>query len=817
MPPWHGGGPGFESPSVQNLIMEKYDHKKIESKWQKYWEEKGLYKASDDAKEPKYYCLDMFPYPSGEGLHVGHWRGIVLSDVIARYQLLNGKNVLHPMGWDAFGLPAENAAIKNNSHPAIYTKKAISNMKRQIKQIGTMIDWSREINTSDPNYYKWTQWIFLKLYKNGLAYRKKAPVNWCLSCKTVLANEQVIGGKCERCDSIVNKKELTQWFFKITQFAEELLADLDKLDWPERTKTLQRNWIGKSEGALVKFKIHNFNESIEVFTTRPDTLAGSTFMVLAPEHMLVDKITTNENKEKVLACIEKVKKESEIERASADKEKTGVFTGSYAINPINFKKIPIWISDYVLLSYGTGAVMCVPAHDQRDFDFAKKFKLETIQVISKSKIEETLQKAYLEEGYIINSGKYDGLKNLEAKDKIIADLESKNLAEKAVNYRLRDWLISRQRYWGVPIPIIYCDKCGEVAVNFDDLPVKLPEDVVFHPSGESPFKSSESFINTKCPSCGGQALRETDTMDTFVCSSWYYLRYCDSSNIETFASKENISKWMPVDFYVGGIEHAILHLLYARFISKALFKLKLLSYDNGEPFKKLFNIGMVYLHGSKMSKSKGNIVSPDDLIEKYGTDALRGYELFIGPADLDSEWQVLGISGIYRFIEKVWHVYNKNIENDYKDDPEIEKTIKVATLEIESLRPNTAISHLMELFNKLKKTGLSKENAKRINIIIAPFFPHLAEEIWSKQDNNESVFKERWPEFDEKLTQTLKVKIPIQINGKVRSVIEIDAESSEEEVKNMALANDKIKNTIGKRKIKKIIYIPSRIINFVIE
>ena len=799
--------------------MNKYNPQKIEKKWQKRWEEQGFYHTKDDPDKPKFYCLDMFPYPSGDGLHVGHWRGYVLSDVIARYQLLNGKNVLHPIGFDAFGLPAENAAIKAKSHPKEFTNQAISNFQKQLRQIGAMFDWSREFRTSDPSYYKWTQWIFLKLYKNGLAYRKKAPVNWCPGCQTVLANEQVVSGECERCGSRVTKKDLTQWFFKTTSYADDLLNDLDDLDWPERVKTLQRNWIGRSAGAMVDFKVHNPNKKISVFTTRPDTLAGATFMVLAPEHELVLKITTSEHKKEVKQYIEKTRKISDIDREKTDKEKTGVFTGAYAINPITSKQIPIWISDYVLLSYGTGACMCVPAHDNRDFEFAKKFNLPILQVISSEGKEKKLDIAFIDNGILINSGKYDGLKSGDAKNKIIEDFKKEGIAEPAVNYRLRDWLISRQRYWGAPIPIVYCPKCGEVAVPEKDLPVELPEDVEFKPHGESPLKLSKEFLNTKCPSCGGKAIRETDTMDTFVDSSWYYLRYLDPNDEKVLADKEKEDYWMPVDLYIGGIEHAILHLLYSRFISKALTKIGVLDFSkNGEPFTKLFNIGMVYLHGAKMSKSKGNVVSPDELIEKYGTDSLRGYELFIGPAEQDSEWQVQGITGVARFLEKVWNFYQNDFQQSDGKDAKIEKAIQTITLEIESIHPNTAISHLMELFNYLKdKKDISKQYSKKINIILAPFFPHLAEELWRGIGNNESIFQQSWPAFDANLTKSQKVNIAVQVNGKVKALIETSNDIKQEQVELLAKKEQKIKSAIQGVRIKKVIYVPSRILNFVIE
>ncbi len=947
--------------------MKKYNHQEIEKKWQDYWRKDNIYKARDLDQKPKFYCLDMFPYPSGEGLHVGHWRGLVLSDVIARFQMLNGKNVLHPMGWDAFGLPAENAAINVKLHPKIYTKKAIEKFKKQLIQIGAMFDWSREINTSDPDYYKWTQWIFLQLYKNKLAYRKKAPVNWCPSCQTVLANEQVISGNCERCDSKVIQKDLTQWFFKITDFSESLLKDLDDLNWPEKTKTLQRNWIGKSQGALVKFLISNSQFSIEVFTTRVDTLFGCTYMVLAPENELITKIKEKiSNWKEVSNYIDQSKNKSNLERTELQKQKTGVeIKGLKAINPINNEEVEVWVADYVLSSYGTGAVMAVPAHDQRDFEFAKKYDIEIKQVIApeisyyktppqkglkwverdavesiiynpktkkymclewkklpwtcfitggidkdenpveaakreiheetgyknlrfikhlgktrlrfhaahkncnrlgnyigllfelkneekdeptdkEKKIHEVIwlsreeitekrmicasyehwikvidnkESAFENYGSLINSGSFSKLNSKEASNKIIEKLKEKNLGDFATNYRLRDWLISRQRYWGTPIPIIYCHKCGQVPIPEKDLPVKLPKNVEFKPKGDSPLKQSKEFLNVKCPKCLGSAQRETDTMDTFVCSSWYYLRYLDPKNTKNIANDKNLNYWMPVDFYVGGIEHAVLHLLYARFISKALTKLKIIDCNpKGEPFKKLFNIGMVYLHGKKMSKSKGNVILPDELIEKYGSDALRGYELFVGPPDQDSQWQTNGISGIYRFLEKVWHFFSQEFSENQKQDIFIEKSIKTITNEIETIKPNTAISHLMELFNYLKKEKeISLSYARKINILLSPFFPHISEEVWQKLGNNQSIFKESWPKYDGTIIKDQKITIAIQINGKLKDTLKIEEYAKQDDVQNVATKRTKVAKALENKKITKTIYISGRIINFVIE
>ncbi|AKM82755.1 TPA: leucine--tRNA ligase [Candidatus Berkelbacteria bacterium] len=806
--------------------MNKYNPQEIEIKWQKIWEESGMYKSEENPDKPKFYCLDMFPYPSGSGLHVGHWRGYVLSDVVARYQLLNGKNILHPMGWDAFGLPAENAAIKNQSHPSIYTKEAINNIRRQIKQIGTMIDWSREINTSDPSYYKWTQWIFLQLYKNGLAYRKKAPVNWCPSCQTVLANEQVVSGECERCGSQVINKDLTQWFFKITDFADDLLEDLDGLDWPERTKALQRNWIGKSEGVIFREKVKDLNISFEVYDSVPQTFIAQTFAVIAPDHPLLKKLVEGTEHEKpVMDFVEKINKKKLQNKFDVDKDLEGIFTGRYVDNPFGTGDLPIWVASYVLSDYGTGIVNC-SAHDERDFNFAKKYDipLNTAMLPKDSIRAEKVEKLEIyygrdPEGILQLPEELKGMKWIAAKEKSIDYIEKKELGYRSTQYKIRDWLISRQRYWGAPIPIVYCDKCGEMPVLEDQLPIELPDDVEFKPHGKSPLKESKKFLYTKCPSCGGQATRETDTMDTFVCSSWYYLRYADPTNANSFADKDKVNYWLPVDFYFGGIEHAVLHLLYARFISKALTKLGIIDYDDkGEPFKRLFNIGMIYLHGAKMSKSKGNVVSPDELIEKYGTDALRGYEMFIGPADLDSEWQVQGISGVYRFLEKVWNIYNSELIDSADVDPLVEKTIKTVTLEIESVHPNTAISHLMELFNHLSKNNnLSKQNAERIAILLSPFFPHLSEELWQILGKDKSVFAETWPAFNEEILSEEKIKLPIQINGKVRDIIEINSDMSEEEILNLAKSTEKIKSAISESRVIKTVYIPLKIVNIVIE
>ena len=802
--------------------MNKYNPQSIEPKWRQKWEEAGTNKAVDFDKKPKYYCLDMFPYPSGEGLHVGHWRGYVLSDVWARYKKMQGYNVLHPMGFDAFGLPAENYAIKTGVHPKESTQKNIENITRQLKEIGCMYDWSRYLSTHDPNYYKWTQWIFIELFKAGLAYRKKAPVNWCTSCTTVLANEQIISSRCERCDSPVTKKELTQWFLKITDFADELLNDLEELDWPEKVKTLQRNWIGKSQGVEIAFpgtKMENHTNrrefEISVFTTRADTLFGVTFLTLAPEHPFVDKLTTPEQKKLVSDYIEKTKRLSEIERTDTTRVKTGVFLGSYALHPLTEEKIPIFISDYVLMGYGTGAVMGVPAHDQRDFDFAKKMSLPIKEVVAPIEQEKAMRdKAYEEDGILIESDLFSDLTSADAREKIADTLEAKSLGKKTIQYRLRDWLISRQRYWGVPIPIIHCEEHGEIPVPEDQLPVLLPDIVEFKPTGESPLKDAPNFMNTVCPIDGKPAKRETDTMDTFVDSSWYFLRFISPEFIEGSFDPKLIKYWMPVDKYIGGVEHAILHLLYARFITKALHKLGYLDFK--EPFLSLFNQGVIYRNGAKMSKSKGNVVSPDELVKKFGTDTLRGYELFIGPPEQEAEWNDRGVEGVYRFLNKAWDlIQNAQDSDDDEVKNNLEFTIDKINTDINRFHFNTTVSTLMEFVNNAKGKTISKDSVKRLVLIMAPLFPHFAEEAWEFLSGSFSVFDQKWPIANEAILQLLKVTIVIQINGKVRDTITVSKGISEKELESLALSSEKIKSHLKDSPIKKTIVIPNRLINII--
>lgn len=962
--------------------MTNYNPKEIEEKWQEEWEKDPfLYAAEENSGKEKFYCLDMFPYPSGDGLHVGHVESYTATDIISRYQRMKGKNILHPQGWDAFGLPAENYAIKTKTHPSITTKKAIENFKRQIKMLGFSYDWSKEVNSSDPEYYKWTQWFFLLLYKNGLAYKKKAKVNWCPKCQTVLANEQAEGGICERCETEVVQKDLEQWFFKITDFAEELLSGLDDLDWPQSTKTAQKNWIGKSEGVEFEMKIKNSDEKIEVYTTRIDTVFGMTYVVVAPEHPIIEKLKNKiGNYKEVEKYIASSRKKTELERTALQKEKTGLeLEGIKVINPFTKEEIPVFVADYVLGHYGTGAVMAVPAHDERDFDFAKKYNLPIRQVIapynfdksnppkegfentirkvvhvilenkkgevltlnlkdeewgkekpktfiiggieegetpdktalrevqeetgyvdievvkilpiefhaeffaahknvnryvkttgvicklksekqvSISKEEEKmhdiiwvnknelpssvtipddmfLAKSYIEnienfvdDGVLINSGEFDGLASEEVREEMTTWLEKEKIGKKKINYKLRDWLVSRQRYWGAPIPMIYCEKCGEIPD--ENLPVKLPTDIDFNPTGESPLNYSKSFQNVKCPKCGGKARRESDTMDTFVCSSWYYFRYADPKNEKEFASKEQIKKWLPVDLYVGGAEHTVLHLLYARFFTKVLKKLGYINFD--EPFLKLRHQGIILAEdGNKMSKSKGNVVNPDDVIKEYGADALRLFEMFMGPLEDAKPWNTRGIIGTKRFLEKIFNRFKSiheggRLDGINGDDKMIKlsnKLIKKTTEDLENFKFNTAISNLMEALNEAFNLGLNhyitlsadRYFKEKFLIILAPFAPHIAEEFWEKLGHKESIFKEKWPEYDPALIKDEEIKLVIQINGKLRDRIKVPFDISEDEAKKTATKSEKVKNFIGDKEIKKIIFVKGKLINIVI-
>ena len=796
------------------------DFKKIEKKWQKKWEETNLYAYKEDKTKEKLYCLEMFSYPSGAKLHLGHWYNFGVTDTWARFKKMSGYNLFHPMGFDAFGLPAENYAIKTGIHPRISTEKNIATMEQQLKAIGGSWDWRHEVVTCREDYYKWTQWMFLQLYKHGLAYKKEAPVNWCPSCNTVLANEQVVSGECERCGSTVIRKKMSQWFFKITEYAEELLQDLDKLDWPEKTKILQKNWIGKSNGAYVDFKVKGHDESFTVFTTRADTLFGATYCVLAPEHELVDKITTREQEEAVRAYQLEAAKQSEIERTSTVKEKTGVFTGAYAINPVNGKEIPIWISDYVLASYGTGAIMAVPAHDERDYDFAKKFGLEIIQVLKGKEEENTDDKAMTGDGIHINSGFLDGLNKEEALNKMYDYLEEKGCGKKTTTYKLRDWLVSRQRYWGAPIPVIYCEKCGIVPVPESDLPVILPDDVEFTPDGESPLKKCESFMKTTCPCCGAPATREADTLDTFVCSSWYFLRYPDNLNDKAPFEKEIVNKMLPVDKYVGGIEHACMHLLYARFFVKALRDMGYLNFD--EPFKSLVHQGTILgPDGEKMSKSKGNTVSPDEYVEEYGSDVLRGYLMFGFNYVDGGPWTDDGIKSINKFYNRIVKLV-ENIDEEEKEFPELEvsmhKTIKAVRTDIEKFQFNTCISRIMEYTNALSKYDkIPRKYIETLILLLAPFAPHITEELWESIGNAYSVYNQRYPEYDEEKTKDESKTIGIQVNGKLRGEITVTESDTEASVKEKVLSEENIKKYTDEKEIVKFIYIPNKIVSIIVK
>ncbi len=801
-----------------------YNHKAIEAKWRVKWEEKPVNPKVDETgkEKEKYYCLDMFPYPSGNGLHVGHWRGYVISDVWSRYKLQQNYYVIHPMGWDAFGLPAENYAIKMGIHPEVSTKQNVTNIKRQIQDIAAIYDWDMEVNTTDPNFYKWTQWIFVQMFKNGLAYEKEFPINWCPSCKTGLANEEVVDGKCERCGTPVTKKNLRQWMLRITKYADRLLEDLDKLDWPEKVKKMQTDWIGRSYGAEVDFPVENREEKITVYTTRPDTLHGATFMVLAPEHALAKSLATEDRKEEVEQYIFQASMKSNVDRMQ-DKEKTGVFTGTYAINPLNGAKVPIWLSDYVLADYGTGAIMCVPAHDDRDFAFAKKFDLPIIQVIAKDGKEiENMEEAYTEaSGTMINSGEWNGMESSVLKREAPDMIEQKGFGHKKVNYKLRDWVFSRQRYWGEPIPIIHCPHCGNVPVPEDQLPLRLPEVESYQPTGtgESPLAAIDEWVNCTCPVCGAAAKRETNTMPQWAGSSWYFLRYVDNKNNEQLVSREKADKYLPVDMYIGGVEHAVLHLLYSRFYTKFLHDIGVVDFD--EPFTKLFNQGMINgKNGIKMSKSKGNVVSPDDLVRDYGCDSLRMYELFVGPPELDAEWDDRGIDGVNRFLKRFWKLAMDNKDRDVKATKEMLKIrhrlIYDVTTRLESFSLNTAISAFMEYNNKLieldKKGGIDKETIETFAILLSPFAPHIAEEVWEQYGHTETIFRAGWPKHDENAMKDDEVEVAVQINGKTRAVISVAHDISKEDAiaAGKEAVADKLTGTIVKE-----IYVPGRIINIV--
>ena len=797
-----------------------YNHRAIEKKWRKIWEEHPV--NVDDGKKQKYYCLDMFPYPSGNGLHVGHWRGYVISDVWSRYKLMQNYYVIHPMGWDAFGLPAENYAIKMGVHPAVSTAKNVESIKKQIKEIAAIYDWDMEVNTTDPAFYKWTQWIFVKMFKEGLAYQKEMPINWCPSCKTGLANEEVVNGKCERCGSDVTKKNLKQWMLKITKYADRLLSDLDTLDWPEKVKKMQTDWIGKSHGAEVDFPVDGREEKITVYTTRPDTLHGCTFMVLAPEHALAKELATEETRAAVEDYIYKTSLKSSVDRLQ-DKEKTGVFTGSYAINPVNGKKVPIWLSDYVLADYGTGAIMCVPAHDDRDFAFAKKFDIPIVQVIAKDgKAEEDMQEAYTAAvGTMVNSGEWNGMESSVLKEEAPKIIEKMGAGKQTTNYKLRDWVFSRQRYWGEPIPIVHCPDCGAVPVPEEELPLLLPEVESYQPTGtgESPLAAITDWVNTTCPCCGKPAKRETNTMPQWAGSSWYFLRYVDNKNDKELVSKEKADTYLPVDMYIGGVEHAVLHLLYARFYTKFLYDIGAVGFE--EPFHKLFNQGMITgKNGTKMSKSKGNVISPDDLVRDYGCDSLRLYELFVGPPELDSEWDDRGIDGVYRFISRVYRLV---MENKDKNVAETKQLIRIRnrlaydiTSRLESFSLNTVVSGFMEHCNTLmdisRESGVDKQTMRTFVLLLAPFAPHISEELFAELGGEGSVFHQDWPTYDKALMEEDNIEIAVQVNGKKKLVLSLPKDVSKEEAISAA------KEALGERlsgTVRKEIYVPGKIINIV--
>ncbi len=811
--------------------MDKYNHIEIEQKWQKYWEENKCNEVKEDpafSKEKRIYILDMFPYPSGEGLHVGHPEGYTATDILSRYYRLKGFNVLHPIGFDSFGLPAENYAIKTKIHPAITTKKNIQTFTKQIKSLGFSYDWSRSFSTTDPDYFKWTQWIFLKLFEKGLAYKAKAPINYCPSCKTGVANEEVVDGKCERCGTPVERRMIDQWILKITSYAERLLNDLDLVDWPEDIKTMQRNWIGKSEGAIIKFEVDKVGKEIEVFTTRADTLFGATYLVLAPEHPIVDEITTKDQKDVVENYKKIALNKSDLERTSLNKDKTGAFTGAYAIHPLNGNKLPIYISDYILIHYGTGAIMAVPAHDERDFEFAKKFNLPIIQVVAPEigkKIE--LDKAFVDEGFSINSAEFSDLPTKECTKKIIEKLTKHGKGKAAITYKLRDWIFSRQRYWGEPIPIINCLKCGHVPLKEEELPLLLPDVESYEPSGDgqSPLAKVKSWVKVKCPICGEDAERETNTMPNWAGSCWYYLRYTDPHNDKEFASIEKQNYWMPVDIYVGGKEHAVLHLLYSRFWHKFLFDLGLV--NSAEPFIKLRNQGIILGEDNqKMSKSRGNVINPDDIVKEYGADTLRMYEMFMGPLETSKPWNSSSIGGIRRFLDKVYNYFSKVSLNAEKLPDEVDKilhkTIKKVSEDIESISAfNTAISALMICLNELTKLdSIPKKAAQDYVIMLSVFAPHLAEELWEKLGDGKPIYTPigsrtpLWPSYDSSKIIDQVVTYAIMVNGKKRATIDMPIGSSKEDVAQECLKISNVQKYVTKEKIGSIVFVQDKIINF---
>lgn len=812
--------------------MPIYNARATEEKWQKHWKKAEIYttdlEGSGKGKgKPKYYNVVMFPYPSGDKLHIGHWYNYAPADSWGRYMRMRGYEVFEPMGFDSFGLPAENYAIKMGVHPTISIAQNVEYMRKQLGEIGTMYDWNQEVVTSEPEYYQWTQWVFLQLYNKGLAYRKNAPVNWCPSCQTVLANEQVQEGRCERCKHEVTKRDLTQWFFKIRDYAERLLNFKD-LDWPEKTKVMQTNWIGRSEGSEVEFELvdahgEKLGKSVKVFTTRVDTLFSCAFLILAPEHSLVDHITTKEHQKNVKEYLEKARKETDITRTSETREKTGVPTGAFVINPINQERVPVWIADFVLIHYGTGAVFA-DAHDTRDFEFAKKYKIPLKTSLrpadgSDDQKIRALEECFTEDGILYNSGEFDGLTSAEARKKITEALMKKNAGKFVINYKLRDWLVSRQRYWGAPIPIIYCKKCGEVPVPEKDLPVLLPKDVDFTPKGDgkSPLNTVESFVQVTCPKCGEKAEREVDTMDTFVDSSWYFLRYPSATVKDKPFDSKMVKKWLPVDMYIGGPEHACMHLLYARFINMVMHDMGHIDFE--EPFKRLIHQGMVTKDGAKMSKSKGNVVSPDQFVEKYGSDVFRMYLMFMGPFTEGGDWSDKGITGIARFVERFYLlVRSKDLSKDEAALTKLlHKTIKKVTEDIEKFQFNTAVAALMEFVNHASKVGMTPDAQKMVTRLIAPLAPHLAEQLWEELGGKFSVFDQEWPKFDPALMQESTLSIAVQVNGKLRGQIDVAADASKEEVLEAARTNENVSKHLEGKTLAKEIYVPGKLVSFVVK
>jgi leucyl-tRNA synthetase len=823
-----------------------YDPAAIEPKWRRVWKEAGLFRVQEDSARPKFYNLVMFPYPSGKGLHMGHFRNYVIGDLFARYQVMRGFNVLNPMGWDAFGLPAENAAIESGVHPRVEIETNIAESKHQLDLMGVLYGWDREVTSCNPEYYRWTQWLFLKFHEMGLAYKKRAPVNWCPKDNTVLANEQIVDGVCWRCHTPPIKKDLEQWFFKITAYADRLLNDLERLErWPERVRVMQANWIGRSEGAEIDFPVPGGAAPIRVFTTRPDTLFGATFLVLAPEHPLVNVVTTKEHRVEVDAYVAATQRTTEIERLSTERERRGVFTGGHAIHPLTQEAVPIWVADYVLATYGTGAIMGVPAHDERDFDFAQRYQIPIREVVSPT-VEPSrgpLRSAYIAgtaatpkvvadargQGWMVNSGRFSGLTSAAGWEGIVAQLEKEGKGKRAVTYRLRDWLISRQRYWGAPIPIVYCDRCGAVPVPEDQLPVELPYDVAFRPDGQSPLLYVESFVKTTCPRCGGPARRETDTMDTFVDSSWYFLRFAGPHNNLPF-DRAKVDYWMPVDQYTGGIEHAILHLLYSRFFTKVLFDAGMLSAD--EPFQALFTQGMVHVAGQVMSKSKGNGVPPDDVVRNYGADTGRVYEMFIGPPDQSVEWTESGLDGVARFLHRTWRLL---IGEEDRTDPsaarmserdllrKTHQTIGKVTADIDAFHFNTGVAAMMELANTMhdylrgggQRTTAWQASSETFIRLLYPFAPHFAEEAWARLGNEGLVAFAPWPAVDAELAHAETFELVVQVNGRVRDHITVPTGVKEEVARNLALARPRVQQAMDGRQLRKCVFVPDRLINLV--